>query len=310
MSTYKTYHIQLKGNVGGPDFAREEVDAVLADNIDKPVNVLIESLGGSAATGISISNSFRLHGDVTVHFVGLNASAATVASLGAKYITIDAGAMYLVHKCSYDLFFGGAYNTDNIDELIAYLEKQKTQLEKFDVNIAALYAKRCKRPVNDLLDLMKIGGWLTAQEAKDWGFVDEITDAEEDIAARLTDELVSAMAANEMPIPNIPFAEKDCSMFAKFVQSLTSFFKNHNMDNETKTVDNTADLQSELDAANNKISELTAQITTLNDKITELEKAPADASNQVVNNAGSGKEPEECDFHTVMANAKSLMAEI
>ncbi|HBI57868.1 MAG TPA: hypothetical protein DDY12_02270 [Porphyromonadaceae bacterium] len=41
---------------------------------------------------------------MAVHFVGLNASAATIASLGAVHISIDAGAMYLVHKFSMALF--------------------------------------------------------------------------------------------------------------------------------------------------------------------------------------------------------------
>lgn len=93
------YHISLKGYVGGYDFDRSTVDSELAKNEGKTVNVLIDSLGGSLATGLSISAAFKNHGNVYVHFVGLNASAATIASLGAAHISIDAGAMYLVHKC-------------------------------------------------------------------------------------------------------------------------------------------------------------------------------------------------------------------
>lgn len=51
----------------------------LAKNESKPVNVLIDSLGGSLATGLSISAAFKNHGNVNVHFVGLNVSAATIA---------------------------------------------------------------------------------------------------------------------------------------------------------------------------------------------------------------------------------------
>ncbi len=107
------YNITLKDYVGGEDFDRKTVDRTLADNDGKQVNVLIDSLGGSLATGLSISAAFRNHGNVNVHFVGLNASATTIASLGAAHISIDAGAMYLVHKCSMALFsalqsaFGG-----------------------------------------------------------------------------------------------------------------------------------------------------------------------------------------------------------
>ena len=135
-----TYNIQLKGYVGGYDFDRSTVDRELAKNEGKQVNVLIDSLGGSLATGLSISAAFRNHGNVNVHFVGLNASAATIASLGAAHISIDAGAMYLVHKCSMALFsalqsaFGdnewGSLNSAQFETLIADCEKIKADLER------------------------------------------------------------------------------------------------------------------------------------------------------------------------------------
>lgn len=219
------YHISLKGYVGGYDFDRSTVDRELAKNDGKQVNVLIDSLGGSLATGLSISAAFRNHGNVNVHFVGLNASAATIASLGAAHISIDAGAMYLVHQCSMAFFEWGSLNSAQFATLIADCEKIKADLDKLDLNCAQLYAARCKRKTEDLLALMKVGGWLTAKEALDWGFVDEITDLADEPAPKLTDALASAMANAGMPIPNIPIAESDKeSAFAKFIAALTSLF--------------------------------------------------------------------------------------
>lgn len=220
------YHISLKGYVGGADFDRTTVDKTLAQNEGKQVNVLIDSLGGSLATGLSISAAFKNHGNVNVHFVGLNASAATIASLGAAHISIDAGAMYLVHQCSMAFFEWGSLNSAQFATLIADCEKIKADLDKLDLNCAQLYAARCKRKPEDLLALMKAGGWLTAKEALDWGFVDEITDLADEPAPKLTDALASAMASEGMPIPNIPLSESDKeSAFAKFISALTSFFK-------------------------------------------------------------------------------------
>ena len=219
------YHISLKGYVGGYDFDRTTVDRELAKNEGKQVNVLIDSLGGSLATGLSISAAFKNHGNVNVHFVGLNASAATIASLGAAHISIDAGAMYLVHQCSMAFFEWGSLNSAQFETLIADCEKIKADLDKLDLNCAQLYAARCKRKTEDLLALMKVGGWLTAKEALDWGFVDEITDLADEPAPKLTDALASAMANAGMPIPNIPIAESDKeSAFAKFIAALTSLF--------------------------------------------------------------------------------------
>ena len=220
------YNISLKGYVGGADFDRTTVDKTLAQNEGKQVNVLIDSLGGSLATGLSISAAFKNHGNVNVHFVGLNASAATIASLGAAHISIDAGAMYLVHQCSMAFFEWGSLNSAQFATLIADCEKIKADLDKLDLNCAQLYASRCKRKTEDLLALMKVGGWLTAKEALDWGFVDEITDLADEPAPKLTDALASAMASEGMPIPNIPVAEADKdSAFSRFLAALTSFFK-------------------------------------------------------------------------------------
>lgn len=98
------YNLHLKGYVGGWDFDSDYVDFVLNKNTDKEVAVLIDSLGGQLNTALSISSAFRRHGNVHVHFVGMNASAATIASMGAKRITMDHSAMYLVHQCSQSFF--------------------------------------------------------------------------------------------------------------------------------------------------------------------------------------------------------------
>ena len=91
-----------------------KVDKELTQNEGKEVNVLIDSLGGSLATGLSIFAAFKSHGKVNVHFVGLNASDATIASLGAAHISI---------------FEWGSLNSDQFSTLIADCEKIKADLE-------------------------------------------------------------------------------------------------------------------------------------------------------------------------------------
>ena len=219
----QNYHLHLKGFVGGYDFDKNYVDYVLSKNAGKPVHVLIDSLGGSLATALSIASSFRNHGDVTVHFVGMNASAATIASLGAKRITMDASAMYLAHKCSAEFFQWAQLNADQLADQIASLEQLKTDLEKMDANVAGMYSRKCKKDADALLALMKVGGWLSAKEALDWGFVDEITNADEDKAPVLTDAVASAMASVGMPIPNMPVESN--SQFSKFLNAIANLFR-------------------------------------------------------------------------------------
>ena len=316
-----TYQISLKGYVGGYDFDRATVDKELAKNDGKQVNVLIDSLGGSLATGLSISAAFKNHGNVNVHFVGLNASAATIASLGAAHISIDDGGMYLVHKCSTAFFEWGSLNSDQFSTLIADCEKIKADLDKLDLNCAQLYAARCKRKTEDLLALMKVGGWLTAKEALDWGFVDEITDLADEPAPKLTDALASAMANAGMPIPNISIAESDKeSTFAKFITAMTSFFKPSNNHiskamNKTYTficavlgisaielTENKAALSDEqLASIENHIADLRKKVedrdATIADLQAKLDKKPSETTSQVIDDtkksAGNEDETDE-----------------
>lgn len=319
------YHISLKGYVGGYDFDRSTVDRELAKNEGKQVNVLIDSLGGSLATGLSISAAFKHHGNVNVHFVGLNASAATIASLGAAHISIDAGAMYLVHQCSMAFFEWGSLNSAQFATLIADCEKIKADLDKLDLNCAQLYAARCKRKTEDLLALMKVGGWLTAKEALDWGFVDEITDLADEPAPKLTDSLASAMANAGMPIPNIPLAENDKeSAFAKFIAALTSLFAakaERQADNKPSTnpittamiktytflsailadkpltvKDGAATVTvAQLDAIEDALAEndrlCNEQKQTIADLQAKLDKQPAEPTKQVVEDSKPGDDP-------------------
>ena len=295
-----TYNLHLKGFVGGADFDRNYVDFVLAQNSEQSVSVLIDSLGGSLATALSIASAFRYHGDVSVHFVGMNASAATIASLGAKHISIDANAMYLVHKCSTEFFRWCDLNADNTQDLINELQAQKNDLDKLDANIASMYSAKCKKDVKDLLELMKVGGWLSAQEALDWGFVDEITNSNEQ-APVLTDAIASAMANAGMPIPNIPVQDRN-SPFAKFIASLSSLFKSEKSSNLSNTMnitlaniskilnqenftatDNMVTLSVEnLKAIENALDTQAKEIDSLNERISALASAPADSSTAVI----------------------------
>lgn len=332
------YNISLKGYVGGSDFDRKTVDTTLAQNEGKRVYVLIDSLGGSLATGLSISSAFRNHGNVAVHFVGLNASAATIASLGAAHISMDAGAMYLVHKCSMAFFEWGSLNSDQFATLITDCEKIKADLDKLDLNVAQLYAARCKRKPEDLLALMKVGGWLSAKEALEWGFVDEITDLADEPAPKLTDALASAMASEGMPIPNIPLSEADKdSAFTRFLAALTSFFKPSTNPittamNKTYTflcavlgisaialTDNKASLTDEdLVKIDNALKEkddvIASKDATIADLQAKLDKKPAEDTSTVVDDAKqSGKDAPKNDveqFVDTYNSARALFNEV
>ena len=199
----KNYHLFLKGEVGSRwsgNFTSDMVNWILDKHKDSEVHVLINSLGGYTHEGLAISSLFKIHGNVHVHFIGQSASAATIAAMGARKITIDADAAFLVHRCSSIVFAWDYMNADQLDEHIKQLEKQKEDQQTLDTIVAGLYARRCKKSKDELLQLMSTDTWLTAREALDWGFVDEITDDAED-KEPLTESTAAAMSSAGMPLP-------------------------------------------------------------------------------------------------------------
>lgn len=333
------YDLKLKGYVGGWDFNLDDVDELLKKKKDSTVNVLIDSLGGSLSTALSISSAFAIHGDVHVHFVGMNASAATIASMGAKEITIDRSAMYLVHKCSNFVFKFSQLNADSMQTLIDELQKMKNDLDKLDYNVAGLYARRCKKKPEDLLALMSTGGWLTAEDAKEWGFVDEITDYMEETAPQMTQALASEMLGAGIPLPNVPFKAESNGLesLIEMARNFIGYFmSNRKTESNTKTPvtmniecnnvttamgvealesnggnvtmseaqvlaleTSMAEMQTQLTEANERIAALEAELTALN-------ASPAGESTNVVDDS-SAREPSAADsFYDTVANARRL----
>ena len=301
----KNYNLHLKGYVGGWDFDADYVDYVLGKNPDGEVNVLIDSLGGSLSKALSIVAAFRNHGNVNVHFVGMNASAATIASLGAKHVSMDSSAMYLVHKCSMEFFQWASANSDKLRSIIKEAEQMREDLDKMDANVAEMYAAKCKREPSELLALMKKGGWLTAKEALEWGFVDEITDFEDDMAPVITDDMAADMSSAGIPMPE-NFSRVSSSAFNRFIVALTNFFRSNQNKIEKMNTENSTKANAEekvltgsedtsavsetvsADVHAKAISDKDAEIKALRDEIEALKKTPGDSTSHIVDESKKG----------------------
>ena len=181
---------------------KQSIRRQLARYKDEHVDVKISSLGGSLDDGLDIRQQFIDHGDVTAHLHGFVASAATVLAMGAKRIVMGKYALFLVHQCSNEVFEWGQMNATDLQTLIDRLQKNKEDNEKIDGVLAAMYASRCKNhSQEELLDLLKESKWLTAQEALDWGFIDEIKDDDE--APEMTNALARKFNSAGLPLTGL-----------------------------------------------------------------------------------------------------------
>lgn len=341
------YNLHLKGYVGGWDFDSDYVDFVLNKNTDKEVAVLIDSLGGQLNTALSISSAFRRHGNVHVHFVGMNASAATIASMGAKRITMDHSAMYLVHQCSQSFFEWGSLNATDMQNLIDNLEKQKSDLDKLDANVAEMYAGRCKKKSADLLELMKMGGWLTAQEALAWGFVDELTEYDDESAPVMTEAIAADCTAHGIPLPNLQTdKQEEINAFRRFIQSCAAVFhfqdKTHintspsitstimkktyknicktlacealeaEDDKTTLTTQQLETIEADIEAKEKSIGDLTSEVDRLTKANNELDakvkSLPADTTNNVVDDKKNDPSAEKTEIEKFYDTTNSAQA--
>ena len=199
---------------------KQSIRQKLASYKGKHVDVKISSLGGSLDDGLDIRQQFLDHGDVTAFLHGFVASAATVIAMGAKKIVMGKYALFLVHQCSNYVFEWGQMNATELQELIDRLQKNKEDNEKIDMVLAAMYASRCKNHTQEeLLDLLKESKWLTAQEALDWGFVDEILDADEE-APELTNAIAKKFNAAGLPLTGLEIQPERGGLLQSIFDSL------------------------------------------------------------------------------------------
>lgn len=175
------YQIDIDGYIGEYQYSKQFVKNELSKYPGQLVRVRINSMGGSLDHGLDIAERFGQHGNVEVELFAMNASAATLATLKAKKVSMSSSGFYLIHKVMNWVDVWGNMNADEIAQVIEDLNKNKEENQKMDLVIAQMYSEKTGKSLNEMLNLMKIGGWLNATEAKEWGFIDEIINVKEKI---------------------------------------------------------------------------------------------------------------------------------
>ena len=155
----------------------DSADSILKDINDlgdiKQLNVFINSPGGSVFEGISIKNMLerqKLKGCfINVVIDGLAASIASVIAMAGDKISMPENALMMVHRASCGCF-------GNADEM----RKQIEVLDKIDIVLTNTYVNRSGGLLSkeDVQAMFNSGDtWLTAEEAKNYGLCDEITES-------------------------------------------------------------------------------------------------------------------------------------
>ena len=206
MAKAKTYNIDIDSYIGYP-ISKGYVRSKLQPMKGKPCSVRINSYGGDVMTALDIRQQFIDHGDVTAYIVGMTASAATILAMGAKKVVMSRYALMLVHPCSNMVDHYAYYNSDELEQIIAQLRSQQTELKTLDGVIASLYAAHAGGKAEDIAALMHEARWITADEALSYGLIDAIDEDEDDTATATARALSDAdrehFVACGLPLPNV-----------------------------------------------------------------------------------------------------------
>ncbi len=131
----------------------------------KTINLHINSPGGNVFDGVTIYNALRDHkATIKVKIDGLAASIASVIAMAGDTVDIAKNAMMMIHR-AWTIAAGNANE----------MRKTAEVLEKIDKGtVIGTYADKTGLDEKKLVELVDAETWLTADEAKDLGFVDTI----------------------------------------------------------------------------------------------------------------------------------------
>lgn len=143
--------------------AKSIIEKLPEDNSD--IILEVNSNGGLVTVGSEIYTALRNYkGKVTAEITGMAASAASVAVMGADKVVMSPTAQMMVHKA---LFNWVAGNSDDLD-------KASNALKSSDKAIVNAYVAKTGLPEGEIMDLMKNETFMSAQDAVEKGFADEV----------------------------------------------------------------------------------------------------------------------------------------
>ena len=328
------YDFEISGDIGFGFGSMEYTAQMLKKFEGKPVAVRVESLGGYAHHGFGIAQRFADHGDVTAYMVGMCASAATILAMGAKKICMERNAGFLVHKCNNVVWELGVMNADEIRDTIKELKKQAEQQDSIDRIMMSMYANKTGKDVKALEKLMQEERFLSAEEALEWGLIDEIFDSKEaakqTMKQRASWEGIAAAYSLPLALPKQSVKQQITNTIINteesmknFFDSILAFFGIEAMADANEEQMNGAldqikakheETKNALDTANATIAERDAtiaeQVQTITDKDAQLTQAKTDMESALAkakeeHDAAMAKAKEDAD--KALADAKAEM---
>lgn len=202
--------VSIYDEIGAWGTSARDFLAALKPFKGNPVALKINSPGGSLFDAIAIYNGLRGHGaPITVQVMGVAASAASLIAMAGDKVQMPENTYLMIHN-PLTVAVG---NADDMREVA-------DTLDKLGESLVATYSARTGRSADEIKTLLDAETWLTAAEAVEMGFADEMTPAFAATASFDVEHLpentpaaVRAIFAKapEAPAPEAPPAEPAAS---------------------------------------------------------------------------------------------------
>lgn len=174
----------------------------------KKVCLSINSPGGSVFDALAIYNALRASGsEVEVKILGVAASAASLIAMAGDKIIMPENTFMMIHN-------PWAVAAGNAEELRDFADT----LDTIGSSLVKTYVARTGMSEQDVKDLLAAETWLTAQDAVDKGFADEIEPALKVAASYYTGNLPENIKAAIVTVT----VEENCTTNADGSESETT----------------------------------------------------------------------------------------
>nr|DAM33029.1 MAG TPA: major capsid protein [Bacteriophage sp.] len=269
--------------VSAASFAQDLKDC--GNNL-KQINLHIHSPGGDVFDGIAIYNLLKSHpANVTVYIDGLAASMASVIAMAGNEIIMPENAMMMIHKP------WGIQGGDAED-----MRKYADLLDKVENTLIPAYANKTGKTPEELAEMLSAETWLNGKECVEQGFADKLA---EPLVAMASIKSRKLEDFEKMPneIKNMLFKPQGNAGTNPASQATPTPAPTAPINqSSTVPVDNTAQVQAELNKRNADIKAVFAPFgTTHNDLLVEclgdLSITAEQAKDKLLAKLGAGTTP-------------------
>jgi len=175
---------------------KKAIDEAIGNGAKK-LSLRINSPGGVCTQAVAMRSILANAGfeEINIRIEGMCASAATdIATLPGAHVAIAEGSEYMIHN-PWCIAFGNANEMEHTIERLRNIEKMSR----------GFYMKRTGQTEEQIKEWMDAETWFTAEEAVEYGFADEVLEAEVNnetpVAACVSERAMAVMRGLYKDVP-------------------------------------------------------------------------------------------------------------